>query len=710
MDDYLINRIENIKETDFWASFRVNRRTSAAVNAGLSMRRAHAYRLLGNYHAESLASEAQFFADSIRKNVEREALKRSADRVLRHEIQGWHTQVRKFGPIIDFNADFGQSGQYGFHYLKWLAPVMRQYVLSGSAKYRDCFTDIIKQYYDQRAKIIRRIPGLHPVYYELGAWAKATLILPAYAFLAGDPAVGADVREAMLKLLLGFARSLYCIQKGGYRPGNWQIVGCQSLYAIGAAFPEFRDSAGWRRRAEDILDEHARNDFFADGGHHERCWGYGHMSLHAMSLFYQSALRHGYMDARRAAKWRSFLMRGYKWFATASAPGLMTLNYGDGGIASAQPMLDEALDLFPEKTYRGCEGNDGLSLPGTDRPAFCRTGLQDLSRSSSRAVSVLPEHPDIKRKAGALGVDLSRSDILRPSGYVFMRGGGSAAPFMSVNFGRFGGWHTHDDLLDFTLWCFGMPLIEEVGRFESYDNPLTPMFRAAESHNQIILNHVAMNRDKHEAHDVRWHSTPEYDLFSGWHDAFTRARIQRQIVFLKPDGWLVYDVITADEYIFQAASCLHGIRSFRSVSRGLWLLSGRPSCCVAFAEPDDIRRVETSVDYNRSDYGELTKTTPAYQHERHRLKILKWRDIGDKRPISFAMLLVPFENKMPPVSLRRRPVGGDVSNRAAAFEVGLNSRNYSVVFNPARAPLLVGRRRCDSLMTVRRSRHAVVMP
>ncbi|NTV38000.1 MAG: hypothetical protein HGA82_02260, partial [Anaerolineales bacterium] len=68
------------------------------------------------------------------------------------------------------------------------------------------------------------------------------------------------------------------------------------------------------------------------------------------------------------------------------------------------------------------------------------------------------------------------------------------SPFMSINFGHWGGGHTHDDLLDFSIWRYGQPLIEEVGRFGSYDNPLDPFFRSEEAHNQIVLQNIPMNR------------------------------------------------------------------------------------------------------------------------------------------------------------------------------------------------------------------------
>ena len=260
MDTYLKRRIEHITEADFWSSMRVSAGVKDAIAAGEARRKAQAYRLLGEYHVKTLANEAADFAATdareARDKATAKVIRERADRTMRHEIAGWHTHVKQFGKVIDFNADFGVSGQYGFHYLGWLTPVLQEYVRGGGAKYRNGFLEIIKQYYGQRAKIKRRIPALHPVYYELGAWTKTGLMLPAYATLVGDGALDVKSREAMLKLLLGFARSLYRIAEPGYQAGNWQIVGCAGLYWIGAAFPEFKEAAAWRGGG---------HDFFAGG-------------------------------------------------------------------------------------------------------------------------------------------------------------------------------------------------------------------------------------------------------------------------------------------------------------------------------------------------------------------------------------------------------------------------------------------------------------
>ena len=655
MDAYIRNRIENITEKDFWSSIAPSPEPASAIKSGMAGNRAGAYRMLGHYHARSLAAEKQTLIEEVREMYKTKAaisnLRRHAEMVLRHEIRGWQDCIKKFGKRIDFNSDFGQSGQYGFHYLFWLRPVLHEYVRCGEDKYRRCLLDILGQYYRQRGMIDWRIPHIHPVYYELGSWAKIGLMLPAYAFLAGDKSMSADDYEAMLKLLLGFARSLYRIQETGYRAGNHQIAGVNALYWMGCTLHEFREASQWRRRARRIMLLHVAKDYYSDGGHGERCWGYGRMSLRNMLKFYRIGLLRNHLKGSGAAAMRGLLKKSFRWFAATVSPTLDMPNYGDGAIESARDVFTEAIKTFPE----------------------------------------------MAEDTGLLGVDRSGSCILYPSGYAFMRhGDGDDAPYMSINFGPSGGWHTHDDLLDFTLWRYGQPIIEEAGRFGSYDHPLNPLFRSAVAHNQIVIEHCVMNRNDHRGRDVVWHSTDKADFFSAFHLAYKtshhsnqQVKVQRHIVFVKPqskDGvayWVIHDVVTAMEYIFQASSYLHATRPFRILRPGLARVEGNPSCLVALAEPDGIRRFQTDADYTEQETDGLDREHYKFASQRHRLVATSWRDIGDRRPITFTTLLMPFKGRrIPQVSIQPLPGNGTADGLAAAFIVKTSGRRDIITFNP----------------------------
>ena len=676
MDRYLQERIENITEEDFWSSIRPAQDTAEAVEAGKAGRKAAAYGKLIRFHRESLDAEADAFRVEAERShsdaADRRELRREADRLLRHEIRGWHAQTIHFGDRIDFNADFGRAGQYGFHYLVWLRPLLEQVALTDEDRDRRGLLDILMQYYRQRGRLRWRIPGLHPVYYELGAYTKTALILPAYALLSGRGRLTASQAEALLKLLLGFARSLYRLERT-YRPGNWQLAGSRTLYWLGCAFGEFRAAGRWRRRAMDRLRAHCRRGFHADGGHIERCWGYGWMSLSAVLTAYRVGMRHGRLAGADKAALTRALKRGFRWFATTVSPTGHMLNYGDGQIRDAEEVFEEARRTFPR----------------------------------------------MDRGKGLLGVDRSASCILRPSGYAFLRcGGDREAPFMSVNFGPSGGGHTHADLLDFSMWCFGEPLIEEVGRFGSYDHPLNPLFRAPEGHNQVVIEHVPMNRSGFRGEDVTWGVTDRADFFSAFHRAYhaggDRARMRRSIVFVKPGGgsdgpayWVVHDRLVAVDYPFQVSSLLHARRPFEILDLGVACLSERgrerANCLVRFAAPPELRRFSAAPDYVPADTTGLDSSKYEFADQRHRLTASKWRDVGDRRPIEFAMLLLPFRGKAVP-DAAIRPAG------TGFYRVAFEGRTDLLCFNPDRATLRSGSRRICEPMAARVGRKWFVCP
>src|SRR5690606_26792058 len=146
--------------------------------------------------------------------------------------------------------------------------------------------------------------------------------------------------------------------------------------------------------------------------------------------------------------------------------------YGDAGISSAKPILERGKGLFDEA--------DGLTL----------------------------------------GVDREKSCLLKPSGFAVMRNGDKPdSTFISLNFGQFAGWHSHQDLLSLNFWSQGETLLEEHGRFGPYGIPLDQIFRAPEAHNLLTIDGMVYNCQPVKGENVAWHSDERIDYFSATHQA-----------------------------------------------------------------------------------------------------------------------------------------------------------------------------------------------
>jgi len=511
--------------------------------------------------------------------------------------------------------------------------------------YRSFFIKTIDSYYRARNSLTHTIPHLHPVYYELGSWAKLNQFLPIYLELLHTGDIPTDTHEALMKLFLGFARSLYSLQRG-YRGGNWQVVGCSGLLFCARIFPEFKEARAWDRRSIEHLMAHVEKDFYADGCFIERCWGYGHMALDGLVKAYQGAHRHGGLGEFEAPFLRR-IRQAFRWFAKTLGPNELKPAYGDCCLYSGSDILDLARPFFPK----------------SDR---------------------------------CLGVDRTASYLLKPSGYAIMRNGDAPdSAYLNISFGPWWGWHSHLDTLNVNFWAQGKPLIEEVGRFGGYGEALSLLFRAPESHNVLTIDGMHfdnLDNTNRMGRAPYWHSTPQVDFFTAWHHAYRAhpyepqavdAHIRRTVVFVKDPGYaLVYDVAWEPSPVsggphLSITQNWHSPFPFRVAAPGLVRTEGDAACLLAFARPERLRRLEPGIDYagNEASGG-------LEYPERYHLRARLWMDVEYRGASGIATLLYPFTGEAPEVAISPLPLDGAASYRADAFEIVTPRGRDIIVLNP----------------------------
>ena len=645
------NRICDISEPDFWRHVRVSgavenaERLAKAVRLGRGGRKADAYRALADYHRVALAD--LWAMERARAAGQSPADRRKAEDVLKLKITGWHALTVQFQGKIDWSGrPWGVAGQYGFHYLGWLVPAVDRFIDRGEKRYREGLIRVFDSYYEARNSLTWRHSHLHPVYYELGAWAKTRVLLPLYLALIHTGNLAPRTIEGFAKLLLGFGRSLCDLQRG-YRPGNWQIVGNSGLFRLARTFPEFTESPAWEKTARKYLLEHLRKDFFSDGSHSERCWGYGYMSLRGILDAYDTACRRGGLEKDRPYLLRK-IRKTFRWYAKTLGPKDRKPAYGDCSLDRCGHILDAAQPYFPKGTGRD------------------------------------------------LGVDRTRSCLLRPSGFAVMRNGaGDDDAYLNLSFGRFAGGHSHMDTLSLNFWAKGLPLLEEVGRFDSYDNPLDQLFRTPASHNMLTIDgqHFdAVDPGNLRGRDVQWHSSPQADFLSAYHTAYRRnplesesinAVVRRTVVFVKDPGYaLVLDAVLDPGNSNTHAAVTQNWHSpfpFTVVGAGAARTKGRAAMLVVFARTEHLRRLATGVDFAGDEV-----TVRSEFPDRYWLRARRWMPIGHVGAIGFATLLYPFRGAAPKVSIRPVSLQGQVPLRAEAFEVRTPAGRDLLVLNPER--------------------------
>ncbi|GAB3433533.1 heparinase II/III family protein [Flindersiella endophytica] len=241
-------------------------------------------------------------------------------------------------------AGLGRSARYGFHYLGWLEPAVRAWALTGDDRFVWTFEELFREWMRGRDGLIGDWPGLDLIWYSLGTWARASLLLPALDVLAGslsDAAWG-----EVMSTLIGGARWA-CDEHDTFRNGNWQLVSAVHLLHAGSVYPRLTEAEQWRRRGLERLAEHLDNDFYADGGHHERSPGYHAMCLSEVRL--ATAIDQRYLRTGLDAHPKVAAM--HDWLRELTSPAGWVPHLQDSGIvwsgAATEPRPSRSVWLEP---------------------------------------------------------------------------------------------------------------------------------------------------------------------------------------------------------------------------------------------------------------------------------------------------------------------------------------------------------------------------
>ncbi|WP_427896522.1 heparinase II/III family protein [Kribbella sp. GL6] len=218
-------------------------------------------------------------------------------------------------------SGLGRSQLYGFHYLGWLLPGVQAWKLTDDLRYLQAFEQHLDDWVSQRDSVVGEWPGLDPIWYSLGTWARCRSLLPTLEVLTDSP-LSDRVWGRLVATLVGGARWAYD-EHDVFRHGNWQLVCATELLHISAVLPSLVESGDWASRARERISEHLLLDVYPDGGHYERSPGYHRMVLTAL----QTAAR---IDPAVAAHPRFAAM--HRWMRELVSSGGWMPHLQDSGI------------------------------------------------------------------------------------------------------------------------------------------------------------------------------------------------------------------------------------------------------------------------------------------------------------------------------------------------------------------------------------------
>ena len=347
----------------------------------------------------------------------------------------------------------------------------------------------------------------------LGSWRRSWL-----AFRS-SPSFPSLLRERFVQSMRAQARHLLAHRTGR----NWLLMEMNGVHSFASLFPDFPESADWRRESARILAQAAREQLLPDGLHNELSPDYHIVLFGCSAQLYRRAKADGTLGDL-PADFAGLLERAAEGPLAMMTPAFTQPRFNDCYTITAARILKPAAELFPERTDFLWVATGG------------RLGTPPAGETASR--------------------------LLPFSGFAAMRSGWEAdATYLAFDFGPLGAGHMHQDKLSFTLWKGNEELVFDDGGGNYEDSPARGYALSGYDHNVLLVDGRAQNRTEprqvSEPIDAGWLSTPERDFARGVYDQGfgpERKRLAvhvREIEFLKPDVFVITDRITS------ADGCAH---------------------------------------------------------------------------------------------------------------------------------------------------------
>ena len=443
-------------------------------------------------------------------------LKRSvpaADAVLRRELN-W-LGVPK---ALEHDVDWLQGPTEWTHVLSrhqyWL-DLGRAWWATGEPKYAEDWVYLLKDWIADNPvprKLTNSRGPRGTVWRTLETGIRGDLWFDAMELFMDSPQFDAEAKYLMTRSLVEQARHLHRYELG-FNHGNWQVVECAGLAAIGIMLPEFTEAQQWRGRAFQYLVEHMQQDVYPDGAHYEVTPGYHSW---VMEQFLRTSLLcrlNGYdvpglMD--RHERMFEFLMK-------TSRPDRRVPALGDAG---------SGVDI---RDHMGM----GALLCG-------RPDMRFLGGSDASPGWVWLFGPEATGRYAALPKSPPEftSCLLPDSKYCMMRTGWQKDDrFLLLDCAPWGGGHSHQDRLQVIAYA-GRDLLVDPGMY-SYDQPLSAQYlRKSLAHNVVLVDE--QEQPQSDPKLLAWATTEEADLAAG---EITDGKLthRRSVLFVRPEYWVVVD-------------------------------------------------------------------------------------------------------------------------------------------------------------------------
>jgi hypothetical protein len=520
-------------QTDLFGALDLTRPELASVAAALKRNDpAGAQKKLAEYFR--MRTSVHWKADSTDMPTLSSKSQMIADAAVEGKLQGGLVPLVYAFPQGDidwhFNLTFHKLGQVPNNEWQWQlnrmsfwSDLAAAYSATRDERYAEAFVQELRSWIAQSPvpDYADNDPGSTWRTIEAGIRSSGSWMDAFYAFRRSPTMSDADVL-AMVHAFLDHGRYL----RNRHTKMNWLTMEMSGLYSVGAEFPEFKEAVGWRSFAANTLAEEAHKQFLPDGAQMEISTGYQNVALDNILLIAEIARWTGHASELPPG-YAASLEKAYEWQAAIIAP--------DGDL----PRINDSWYVYMQYVWKKAATN----FP--NQPEF-------QWFASNRRKGTPPQFTSI---------------YLDRSGLAVMRSGWNAdANYSLFRVGPLGMGHQHQDSLGINMWAYGRELIFNSGGGEYEKSKWRDWAISAFSSNTVVVDHMAQTRTMsqndplHDPNmvsqgpiDAHWKSNDVFDFSSGvYNQGYGPSHVkiatqQRDVLFLKPDVYIVADRLTPND-------------------------------------------------------------------------------------------------------------------------------------------------------------------
>lgn len=399
----------------------------------------------------------------------------------------------------------------------FLRPMTYEYMLTKNEKYAYNAIRLIMTFIEQRGNSAPtgRPPqaygnGIYPR--NLDAALRLETWLESYQYLIQSEHMTPGANCALLKQIWEITRHLR-MEENYWNGNNWGLTQSGGLFMGSIGFPEFVRSSEWHEKAVERLEEQFDSELSEGGVYSEDTSNYSSVVFNDMTSLKRMAERNG---AKLSDHFDDMIQKFAHYMMDMHSNAGKGVGWGDGGSGQrASGYLSFVADWYKDEAlrYKSTFGMQG-DHPGYTSKFYDKPGENILSMRSDWSTTGLHLFSEFR------------------SGF---------------------GGHGHADDLMIVASAYGDELLIDNGNY-TYDGigGFRAWHRSTAAHNTVEINNTSQVMDAENGIDtntsqVEWMTNDGFDLFSGETRSNLGFTHNRSIYFLKPQFWIVSDVLTPDE-------------------------------------------------------------------------------------------------------------------------------------------------------------------